>query len=318
MTGPFEHVPVMAAEVLEWLGPALKGDPVLVDCTLGGGGHAERFLDRFERLRLIGIDKDSEAIAAATQRLGRFGSRFTAAKGDFAAIDELIREQGFDEVSAVLYDLGVSSPQLDRAERGFRLAGPAPLDMRMDASSALRAEDVVNNYSLNELSRVISRFGEERFARRIAAAIVRRRANRPFETTEDLADVVKHAIPAATRRTGRHPARRTFQAIRIEVNKELESIAASLPAAIDLLSPDGRIAAISYHSLEDRIVKRTFVAASKGCTCPRDLPVCVCGKQGELKVLTAKALRPSPEEKALNPRSESARLRVARKMGRAA
>ncbi|MCA1838968.1 MAG: 16S rRNA (cytosine(1402)-N(4))-methyltransferase RsmH [Actinobacteria bacterium] len=318
MIEPFEHVPVLAEEVLAWLGPAVSDASAVVDCTLGGGGHAQLFLDMNSSVRVFGIDKDPEAISAAKAKLASYEDRFIAVKGDLAEVDRLLGEHGIEEVAAFIYDLGVSSPQLDRADRGFRFSGPAPLDMRMDPSSDLKAADVVNRYSEKDLIDIIFRYGEERFARRVAGAIVARRTRQPFTATDDLAEVVKAAIPAATRRTGPHPARRTFQAIRIEVNHELESLGASLPAAIAMLKAGGRIAVISYHSLEDRIVKRTFAQSAKGCTCPRDLPVCVCGHEADIKVLTSKPVRPSQDEVAANPRSDSARMRVARKMGKAA
>lgn len=312
----FGHIPVLETEVLELLLPAARGG-VLVDCTLGGGGHAEAFLEADPDLVVIGLDRDDEALAAAAARLGNFGDRIRAYKTNFAHIEEVVRQAGFQSVSAVLYDLGVSSHQLDRPGRGFQYRSGSPLDMRMDISSALRAADIVNGYSQKDLASVIARYGEERFASRVANAIVRRRAKQEFQDGGDLAEVIKEAIPAATRRTGPHPARRTFQALRIEVNQELESLVRSLDAAIDLLSAGGRLAAISYHSLEDRIVKHRMQAASKGCTCPRDLPVCVCGKKAEMRLVTKKAIRPSPEESGSNPRSDSGRLRAAEKLGKA-
>lgn len=312
----FAHVPVLKAEVLGLLLPAARGG-VLVDCTLGGGGHAEAFLEADSDLIVVGLDRDDEALAAVAGRLGRFSDRLRPIKSNFADIEEVLRQAGIQSVSAVLYDLGVSSHQLDRPGRGFQYRSGSPLDMRMDTSSPVRAADIVNEYSQKDLASVIARFGEERFASRVASAIVRRRAKQEFEDAGDLAEVIKEAIPAATRRTGPHPARRTFQALRIEVNQELESLERSLDDSIRLLSTGGRVAAISYHSLEDRIVKRRFQAASRGCTCPRDLPVCVCGKEAEMRVLTKKAIRPSPQESQSNPRSDSGRLRAAEKLGKA-
>jgi 16S rRNA (cytosine1402-N4)-methyltransferase len=263
---------------------------------------------------LIGLDRDDEALEAAAERLAPFGNRVRLVHRDFGQLAEVLEELDEEQLAGVLYDLGVSSPQLDRADRGFRYRGDAPLDMRMDRSQPFTAADVVNGYDERRLAGVIGRLGEERFAGRIARAIVRRRAERPFESTEDLAAVVRDAIPAATRRTGPHPARRTFQAIRIEVNGELDALAASLPAAIDALRPGGRVAVISYHSLEDRIVKRTFAEGAKGCTCPPDLPVCVCGRQAALRVLTRRPVRPAEQEIEDNPRADSARLRVAERL----
>ncbi|MGH2720051.1 MAG: 16S rRNA (cytosine(1402)-N(4))-methyltransferase RsmH [Actinomycetota bacterium] len=310
----FQHEPVLPEEVLRWLSPALGPGLTLVDCTSGGAGHARALLRALDGLRLIGLDRDAAAIAAATERLRPFGDRVRLVRSDFSALTDVLERLGVEAPAGVLYDLGVSSPQLDHAERGFRYRGDAPLDMRMDRSQPLTAADVVNGYDERRLARVIGTLGEERFAGRIARAIVRRRAERPFSGTEDLAAVVRDAIPAATRRTGPHPARRTFQAIRIEVNGELDALRASLPAAIGALRPTGRVAVISYHSLEDRIVKRTFADAARGCRCPPDVPVCVCGRIPEVRLLTRRPVRPGPEEIAANPRADSARLRVAEKL----
>lgn len=333
---PFEHVPVLQAEVVAALAPALgvRRDaepgargvpgaaaggpfrPLLVDCTLGGGGHAGALLGAAPDAALLGLDRDPDALAAAGSRLAAFPGRVTLMQrrfGDLAAALSSLPEG--QEVRAVLYDLGVSSPHLDRAERGFGYRAEGPLDMRMDPGQALTAAGVVNSYPEADLARILATWGEERFARRIAAAIVARRARQPFATTTDLAEVVKAAIPAATRRQGPHPARRTFQALRIEVNGELAELEASLPQAIDALGPGGRVAVISYHSLEDRIVKRTFAAGAAGCRCPRDFPICVCGAQASLRLVTRKAVVPGPEELEANPRAASARLRVAERLG---
>lgn len=310
----FQHDPVLPAEVLRWLSPALGPGLTLVDCTVGGAGHATALLRAVDGLRLIGLDRDEAALAAATERLRPFGDRVRLVRSDFSALTDVLERLDVEAPGGVLYDLGVSSPQLDHAERGFRYRSDAPLDMRMDRSQPLTAADVVNGYEERRLARVIGTLGEERFAGRIARAIVRRRAERPFSGTEDLAAVVRDAIPAATRRTGPHPARRTFQAIRIEVNGELDALRTSLPAAIEALRPTGRVAVISYHSLEDRIVKRTFVDAARGCRCPPDVPVCVCGRTPEVRLLTRRPVRPGPEEVAANPRADSARLRVAEKL----
>jgi 16S rRNA (cytosine1402-N4)-methyltransferase len=310
----FRHVPVLVAEVVEWLAPALTDSGPLVDCTVGGGGHSEAFLERFPDLEVVAIDRDTDALAAAARRLEPFGERVRFVKSNFADIAEVVRDQGHAEIAAFLYDLGVSSPQLDLAERGFGYRSGFPLDMRMDRSSRRKAADIVNKYSESELVDIIFRYGEERFARRIARAIIRRRTARPFSDAGDLAAVVKAAIPAATRRTGPHPARRTFQALRIETNSELESLSSGLGSSVDLLRSGGRIAVLSYHSLEDRIVKQTFREAAQGCICPRGVPVCTCGRKPTLKVLTSKPIRPSDEEKAVNPRSDSARMRVAMRL----
>jgi 16S rRNA (cytosine1402-N4)-methyltransferase len=314
----FRHVPVLSGPALEWLTPALSGGGPLVDCTLGAGGHSEAFLSALPDLVVIGIDRDRDALEAAERRLEPFGSRMRLVQTNFADIEQAARGEGYEQVGAILYDLGVSSPQLDRAERGFGFRSGFPLDMRMDQEADLKAQDIVNNYSEDRLVDIIFRYGEEKFARRIARAIVLRRAVQPFEEASDLAEVVKTAIPAATRRTGPHPARRTFQALRIETNAELESLERSLTTAVDLLRPGGRVAVISYHSLEDRIAKQTFRTAAEGCTCPKDMPICVCGKSPRVKVLTNRPVRPDEQETARNPRSDSARMRVAEKVREAA
>lgn len=310
----FKHKPVLVREAVEWLAPALGKPGLLVDCTVGGGGHAEAFLEAFPQAHLLGIDQDLDALAAAKVRLGRFGSRAQLVKGNFSQLLQLMAASGHETASAVFYDLGVSSFQLDRPERGFQFRAGAPIDMRMDTESDQTAADIVNNYAERDLVRIIARHGEERFAGRIARAIVLRRQRRPFSDAGDLAEVVKQAIPAATRRTGPHPARRTFQALRIEVNDELSSLEGSLSDCVGALSPAGRVAVISYHSLEDRITKRTFARFSAGCICPRDLPVCRCDRQAELRLLTRKPVRPGPEESSRNPRSDSARMRVAERL----
>lgn len=301
------------------LAPALSAGGVLVDCTLGGGGHAEALLAAAPQACLVGLDRDSSARDAAAATLAPFGGRVTLVGRSFRELGDVLaglrpETDRAGGIAAVLYDLGVSSAHLDQPDRGFGFRLDGPLDMRMDRSQAFTAADIVNTYSAGDLSRVLARWGEERFAGRIAGAIVRRRAQRPFESTADLADVVRAAIPAATRRSGPHPARRTFQALRIEVNDEIGQLEASLPQAIAALEPGGRVAVISYHSLEDRFVKRTFVAGAQGCRCPRDLPVCVCGAHADLRILNRKGVTASPEELAENPRSSSARLRVAERL----
>jgi 16S rRNA (cytosine1402-N4)-methyltransferase len=310
----FTHVPVLVAEVIDWLSPALVQSRPFVDCTLGLGGHAEALLEASPSATVVGIDRDGEALDRARLRLAPFGDRVRLARGNFSDLPAILDELGFDEVSAVLYDLGVSSLQLDRADRGFGYRPGFSLDMRMDLDADLTAAGIVNNYSENRLVEVLSDYGQERFARRIAQAIVKRRVTARFEDAGDLAEVVKSSIPAATRRTGPHPARRTFQALRIETNRELDALKESLPSAIDRLGVGGRVAAISYHSLEDRIVKRVLAERAQGCVCPKGLPVCLCGREPELKILTNKPVRPSAREVALNRRSDSARMRVAERL----
>jgi 16S rRNA (cytosine1402-N4)-methyltransferase len=311
--GP-QHIPVLVEAAVAWLGPALGGRGPLVDCTVGAGGHAEAFLQQLPDLVVVGIDRDQEALEVAEGRLRAFGERVKLARGNFADLRGIVEAEGYEEIGAVLYDLGVSSIQLDRAGRGFGYRHGFSLDMRMDTSAPFSAAEIVGTYPERRLADIISRFGEERYARRIARAIVARRARRPFSDAGDLAAVIKDAIPAATRRTGPHPARRTFQALRIETNREIEALEQSLPLAVRLLRPGGRVGVISYHSLEDRVVKQTFRSHAEGCICPPDLPVCVCGRKPELKVLTRKPVRPSEEEVARNRRAGSARMRVAERL----
>lgn len=283
-----------------------------MDATLGRGGHARAVLAAAPAAQLVGIDRDPDALAASRTLLAAHEERIRLVRGDFKDIEALLERLGIEEVRGVLFDLGVSSPQLDEAGRGFGYRADGPLDMRMDTDQRLSADDVVNRYPEAELERVIRRFGEERFARRIARAIV---ASRPVSGTHALAQIVKGAIPAATRRTGGHPARRTFQAIRIEVNDELGALRRALPAAIDRMEPGGRIVAISYHSLEDRIVKTTFAEEARGCICPPDFPVCRCGASARVRVLTRRPVRPPEEEVERNPRAGSAKLRAAERLG---
>jgi 16S rRNA (cytosine1402-N4)-methyltransferase len=304
-----DHVPVLADEVRELL--AVQPGQTVIDGTFGAGGHAELLAaDLQGRGRFIAIDKDASVrpYFERFQRGTQVSARFL--RGDFAVILGQLADNGV-EADAVMLDLGISSMQIDRPERGFSYAADAPLDMRMDASASRSARDVVNEADERELSEIFRRYGEERFSRQIARAIVRRRAEQPFERTGELVEVVRSAIPAPRRFGDGHPAKRVFQALRIVVNEELESLEQALPAAVRLLRPGGRIAVISFHSLEDRIVKRFFAAQARGCTCPPDLPVCVCGKEPELRLATRKAIRPSPAETAENPRASSARLRAA-------
>jgi 16S rRNA (cytosine1402-N4)-methyltransferase len=304
-----DHVPVLAGEVRELL--AVQPGETVIDGTFGAGGHAELLAaDLAGKGRFIAIDRDASVrpYFERFQRRANLQSRFL--RGDFAVILGQLADNGV-EADAILLDLGVSSMQIDRPERGFSYAADAPLDMRMDVSALRSARDVVNEADERELAEIFRRYGEERFSRQIARAIVRRRAERPFERTTDLVEVVRAAIPAPRRFGDGHPAKRVFQALRIVVNEELGSVEEALPLALRLLRPGGRLAVISFHSLEDRIVKRFFAAQARGCTCPPDLPVCVCGKEPTLRVATRKAVRPSPAETAANPRAASARLRVA-------
>jgi 16S rRNA (cytosine1402-N4)-methyltransferase len=287
----------------------------VVDATLGGGGHAAKIAAAIAPDGLlIGIDQDDAALAAAATTL-RLGQQARLLKGNFGDLDRLLAEAKIPCVDGFLFDLGVSSPQLDFAERGFSYQTDAPLDMRMDPSAGgITAADVVDSYQEADLARVIRDYGEERWASRIAAFIVAARARRPVATTFDLVDVIKAAVPAAARKDGPHPARRTFQALRIEVNRELEVLEKALDSAVRWLAPAGRIVVISYHSLEDRVVKQTFARLSRACTCPPDLPVCVCDAKPVLRVLTRRAVTPTEEEVERNPRSRSAKLRAAEKV----
>lgn len=301
----FHHLPVMVDEIGELFGTVPPG--FVLDATLGGGGHAERLLEQWPHLSVLGVDRDERALAAATRRLQRFGDRLRVYHARFDRLEDAMEALNIDSLSGALFDLGVSSPQLDVAERGFSYRLPAPLDMRMDRSQPWSATDVVNGYSADDLARVLQRYGDERFARRIANAIV---AARPIETTNRLAEVVVSAIPAAARRTGGHPAKRTFQAIRIEVNGELEALPTALGAAIDRTAPGGRIAVLSYHSGEDRIVKEVFRAAETGgCECPPELP-CVCDAVQTVRLVRRVPRTPSTGEQQRNRRAASARLRV--------
>ena len=306
----FHHRPVLVERITALL--AGHGSGLLVDATLGGAGHSQALLEANPDLRLIGIDQDADALAASATRLAPFGDRVVLVRSRFDRFAEVVAAQaGSDPVTAVLFDLGVSSPQLDRAERGFSYRQTAPLDMRMDQRHALRAADVVNTYDEDELASVLRRFGDERYASRIARAVV---AARPVATTTDLAEIVRDAIPAPARRRGGHPAKRTFQAIRIEVNGELEILAGALDQAIDRLAPGGRIAVLSYHSGEDRIVKdRLRQAETGGCTCPPGLP-CVCGAVRTVRLLRRGGWTPDEAERQANPRAESARLRAAERL----
>ena len=310
----FSHVSVLLGEVLDALAPERGG--VFVDCTAGGGGHSEEIARRLpEGSRLICLDQDDDALEACRSRLARFGNRVELVKSNFRNLDAALDLCGIDRIDGALWDLGVSSHQLDDGERGFSYAKDAPLDMRMDRSASLTARDVVNTYSEDELRRIIRDWGEERFAGRIAARIRERRDSAPIETTGELAAVIAEAIPQAARqKEAQNPARRTFQAIRIEVNGELDAIEPSIRAAAARMNPGGRLAAITFHSLEDRIVKDVFRSLSTGCTCPPEFPVCVCGGVPVVKLLSKKPITPGDEELASNPRSRSAKLRGAEKL----
>jgi len=308
------HVPVMVDRVLALLGPAVGRDgAVLVDATLGLGGHSEAFLRAHSRLRLVGLDRDPHALRLAGERLAPYGARTTLVHAVYDELPRVLADLGIPAIDGILFDLGVSSMQLDEAERGFAYAKDAPLDMRMDDTTGLTAADVLNTYPAADLARILRRYGEERFARRIADRIVSERAREPFSTSARLSELVRDAIPAPARRTGGHPAKRTFQALRIEVNGELEVLERALPAAVEALALHGRIVVMSYQSLEDRIAKQTLAAGTK-TDVPDDLPVIPAGHEPYLRLLTRGAEKPTDDEIAANPRAASARVRAAERI----
>ncbi len=311
-SGIFSHKPVMFGECMASLD--IKPDGIYIDGTAGGGGHSHGIASRLTSGRLVAIDQDEAAIKAAGKRLSEFGGRVTLVRDNFQNIAPVCATLGIEKIDGVLLDLGVSSYQLDTPERGFSYTNDAPLDMRMDTRSSLTAYTVVNEYPEAEIKRILYEYGEERFAPRIAGSIARARIKKKIETTSELTELILSAIPAASREGGHHPAKRSFQAIRIEVNKELDVIGPAIEAAVKLLRSGGRVAVITFHSLEDRIVKQTFASLASGCTCPRDFPVCVCGKVPAVKIITHKPILPSESELGENPRSRSAKLRVAEKV----
>lgn len=308
----FKHISIMAEQCMDGLD--IKENGIYVDCTLGGGGHSSLILQRLgSKGRLIGIDQDMEAINAAKQRLCDYGN-VTYINDNFRNIKRVLKNLEIEKVDGILADLGVSSYQLDNAERGFSYMNDAPLDMRMNRDDKLSAYEVINGYSDVQLEKVIRDYGEEKFARRIASFIVERRNIKAIQTTLELVDVIKAAIPAKARREGPHPAKRTFQAIRIEVNKELEILGDFVEDAVNVLNSKGRLAIITFHSLEDRIIKTRYKQLENPCTCPSDFPVCMCGKKPLVKIITKKPIEPSAEELEQNPRSRSAKLRVTEKL----
>ena len=310
-TAEQRHVPVLRDRILELLAPALaEPGSVYVDGTLGMGGHSEAVLQRCPNARVVGIDRDPEALQLAGERLAAFGDRFTPVHAVYDEVDDVLADLDLPQVQAVLFDFGVSSLQLDEADRGFAYAQDAPLDMRMDQTRGITAAEVLNTYDAAELERILKEYGEERFARRIAAAIVRERAKAPFTTSARLVELLRAAVPAASQKSGGHPGKRTFQALRIEVNGELEAIRTALPAAIDALAVGGRIAVLSYHSLEDRLTKQALAAGAKSPT-PPGLPVELPEHAPYLRLLTRGAEEPGAAEIQANPRAASARLRAA-------
>ena len=308
----FYHVSVLLDECIDGLN--IRPDGVYVDGTLGGAGHSSQIAARLTTGRLIGIDRDPVALKAAGERLAPFGDRVTLVHSNFSEIANVLEDLGIDGVDGVLLDLGVSSPQLDDGQRGFSYMVDAPLDMRMDNGDVMTAATIVNTWSYEELRRILFDYGEERYAPQIASAICRRREEKPIETTLELVDVIRSAMPAVALREKQHPAKRSFQAIRIAVNDELGAVRKVMEAAIPKLNPGGRLAIITFHSLEDRIVKNGMADAAKGCTCPPNFPVCICGKKPDVKILTRKPIVSGDAELEHNPRARSAKLRICEKI----
>ena len=308
----FHHKSVLLDECIQGLN--IKQDGIYLDGTLGGAGHSSQIVRRLTTGRLIGVDRDQVALEAAAQRLAPWKERVTLVHSNFKDIDGILDRLGIEKVDGMLFDLGVSSPQLDDGQRGFSYMADAPLDMRMNREDRLTAYDVVNQWPREELRRILYEYGEERYAPQIAGAIDRKRQNAPIETTLQLVDVIRGALPAQALREKQHPAKRSFQAIRIAVNDELGSVRQMLEEAIPRLNPQGRLAVITFHSLEDRIVKSAMAAAAKGCTCPPEFPVCVCGKKPQVKLINRKPITSSPEELEENPRARSAKLRVCERL----
>ena len=309
----FQHKSVLLNETIEML--QVRAGGIYIDGTIGGGGHSAEILNRSNPDgKLIGIDRDDEALAAASKRLERYGQRVKLIKGNFADIAELAGSEQNGSIDGILFDLGVSSHQIDDPDRGFSYITDAPLDMRMDQTADLSAKDVVNEYSEEELKRIIQTLGEERWAARIASFIVKERRHKPIETTRELEDIIKAAVPAGARQGVTHPARRTFQAIRMEVNGELEAIKAGIEGAVKLLKPNGVLAIITFHSLEDHLVKEEFRKLENPCICPKGSPVCVCGRKPIARQISRKPISASPEELQENPRAHSAHLRGIKKL----
>ena len=308
----FHHVSVLLDECIEGLN--IKPDGIYVDGTLGGAGHSSQIAKRLTTGRLIGIDRDPVALKAAGKRLESYADRVTLVHSNFCEIAQVLKDLNIEAVDGILLDLGVSSPQLDDGARGFSYMADAPLDMRMNSEDALNADTVVNTWSYEELKRILYTYGEERYAPQIASAICRRREQNPIRTTLELVDVIRSAMPPAALREKQHPAKRSFQAIRIAVNDELGSVEKVMKDAIPCLAPGGRLAVITFHSLEDRIVKTSMAEASRGCTCPPEFPVCVCGKKPKVKLISRKPIVSGKEELDANPRARSAKLRICEKL----
>ncbi|MBE0450092.1 MAG: 16S rRNA (cytosine(1402)-N(4))-methyltransferase RsmH [Clostridia bacterium] len=307
----FGHVSILLKECMEGLD--IKPDGIYVDGTLGGGGHTFKLIQFLSGGKVVGIDQDQDALEAATKRLAIFGEKFIPVHSNFSNIIEVLKELDIKKIDGFLLDLGVSSYQLDEAERGFSYMNDGQLDMRMNQEDEFSAYDVVNTYSEDELTRIIKEYGEENWANRIAKFIVEARSEKPLETTYELVDIIKNAIPASARKDGPHPAKRTFQAIRIEVNNELKIIEKTIEDAVSVMNKGGRVAIITFHSLEDRIVKNTFKKLAQGCICPPEFPVCICNNKPKVKIISRKPILPSEREVGDNPRARSAKLRIAEK-----
>ncbi len=308
----FEHTPVLLNEVIKGLN--IKKDGIYVDGTLGGAGHSLKIVEGLDNGKLVGIDQDMDAINKAKDVLKDYLERTEIVHDNFKNIPQILSNLNIDKVDGILLDLGVSSYQFDERERGFSYQKDAPLDMRMDRENNLRAWDVVNKYKEKELSDILWEYGDERWSKRIAKFIVEERRNSPIDTTFQLVSIIKKAIPKGARASGHHPAKKTFQAIRIEVNKELEILKKSIPALCNLLKPKGRICIITFHSLEDRIVKENFRELNTGCICPKDFPICVCNRKKEIEIITKKPIVPTEDELSKNPRARSAKLRIGEKV----
>lgn len=308
----FHHISVLLTEAVDALN--IRPDGIYLDGTLGGAGHSLEIVKRLTTGRLIGVDRDPEALEAAKARLAPYLDRVTLVHSNFAELDAILDRLEIPAVDGMLFDLGVSSPQLDESERGFSYMADAPLDMRMDPGDRVTAREIVNTWPQDELRRILYAYGEERYAPQIAAAIVRRRAERPIERTLELVDVIRSGMPPKALREKQHPAKRSFQAIRIAVNDELSAVDRMMQTAVGRLNPNGRLAVITFHSLEDRIVKNAMAQAAKGCTCPPEFPVCVCGKKPQVRLITRKAILAGEAELEQNPRARSAKLRVAEKL----
>lgn len=308
----FNHVSVLLEDSIKFL--AVKENGLYIDGTIGGGGHSASILSCNDTCRVIGIDRDPEAVKAASKRLECFGDRIRIFNGNFADAANILNDEGIYEIDGAVLDLGVSSYQLDNAQRGFSYMHDAPLDMRMNSGDVSSAADILNSYTKDELTEIFYKYGEEKWSERIADFIIERRKLAPLRTTGELVDIIKAAIPKKARLEGGHPAKRIFQAVRIEVNGELKILDKAVRDFVDLLKPGSRLAVITFHSLEDRIIKQTFAGLAKGCECPKEFPVCICGKKPSIRLVSKKPILPSAEEMERNPRSKSAKLRVAEKL----